>query len=446
MKKLLLCFSLIALTSTINAQWTSQATGFSAASRGLTEIKIVDANTVWGIAYDGSGLGLDIQEFTVTTNGGDSWNPGIIDVGNTTLQITNISPVSGTTAWVGAFDSTNGLGGVFKTSDGGTTWEQQNFSAYTTPGVSWFNVVHFFDANVGLTMGDPIGSGLGEFEIYKTTDGGANWTAISAAALPNPLSGEYGYNGGYVAAGGTFWFTTNKGRVYRTTDQGVTWTVAQAPITDFGGTAQNGRIYFSDANNGYLQKNVVAGAVTTRTYATTTNGGATWSTPVPFTGTRFILNYIPGTTTMVATSQAAPVGTSISTNNGATWTDIEPTGIEQRGASAFLNLTTGWCAGFSTDPLTDGVFKLTGTLETQNFENATKFKVYPNPASSIVTISAANVDSYKLSVTDITGKVVMTKSLNGIENTLDISSLSTGAYFFELSSDNIKDVVKILKN
>jgi hypothetical protein len=51
-----------------------------------------------------------------------------------------------------------------------------------------------------------------------------------------------------------------------------------------------------------------------------------------------------------------------------------------------------------------------------------------------------------LSVTDITGKVVMTKSLNGIENTLDISSLSTGAYFFELSSDNIKDVVKILKN
>jgi hypothetical protein len=40
----------------------------------------------------------------------------------------------------------------------------------------------------------------------------------------------------------------------------------------------------------------------------------------------------------------------------------------------------------------------------------------------------------------------MTKSLNVIENTLDISSLSAGAYFFELSSDNIKDVVKILKN
>jgi hypothetical protein len=144
MKKLLLCFSLIALTSTINAQWTSQATGFSAASRGLSEIKIVDANTVWGIAYDGSGLGLEIQEFTVTTNGGDSWNPGIIDVGNTALQITNISPVSGTTAWVGAFDGTDGLGGVFKTSNGGATWEPQNADGFTTVGESWFNVVHFF--------------------------------------------------------------------------------------------------------------------------------------------------------------------------------------------------------------------------------------------------------------------------------------------------------------
>ena len=184
------------------------------------------------------------------------------------------------------------------------------------------------------------------------------------------------------------------------------------------------------------------------TYYTTTNGGTSWGTGATFTGTRKILNYIPGTTYIVATSQAAPVGTSISTNNGATWTDLEVGGTTQRGASAFVSASVGWCAGFSdSDPLvTAGIYKLSGPLATAGFESTAKFKVYPNPATSIVTISTPDVDAAKLSVTDISGKVVMTKSLNGIENTVDISTLSSGAYFFEVSSNNKKEVVKILKN
>lgn len=437
MKKSLLFLSLFASFS-INAQWTSQATGFADASRGLSEIKIVDANTVWGVAYDGSGLGANVQEFTKTTNGGTSWTPGLIDVGNSDLRITNISPVSGDTAWVGVFDETNGLGGVYKTTDGGNTWEQQNATGYTTAGESWFNCVHFFDANIGLTMGDPAGNG--EFEVYRTTDGGTNWTRIAAAALPNPISGEYGYNGGYAFSGDSFWFTTNKGRLFRTTDKGVTWNAYQAPLTDFGSASQSGSVDFSSPNNGCLLKTVG----TTYTFYTTTNGAQTWSAGVTFAGTRRILTYIPGTNYIVGTSQAAPVGTSVSTDNGTTWTDVESGA--QRGAAAFLNATTGWSAGFSTDPLTDGVFKLTGTLGTSNPVAATKFKVYPNPATTTVNISAADVDSYNVSVTDLSGKVVMTKSFSGMENSLDISALSTGAYFFELSSDNKKEVVKILKN
>ncbi|UPT72010.1 MAG: T9SS type A sorting domain-containing protein [Flavobacterium sp. JAD_PAG50586_2] len=120
---------------------------------------------------------------------------------------------------------------------------------------------------------------------------------------------------------------------------------------------------------------------------------------------------------------------------------------EQRGVSAILNATTMWCAGFSDgDPVgTLGIFKLDGQLATPTVE-ATKFSVYPNPATSIITIATADVDGYKLSVTDLSGKTVMTKSLNGIENTVDVSSLATGAYFFELTSDSKREVVKILKN
>jgi len=438
MKKSLLFLSLIASLS-INAQWTSQATGFTDAARGLGEIRIVDANTVWAVAYDGSGLGADIQEFTRTTNGGASWTTGLFDVADPNLRITNVSPVNGDTAWVGAFDEAAGLGGVFKTTDGGVSWSQQNAGAYTTAGESWFNFVHFFDANVGITQGDPEGAG-GEFEIYKTTDGGDTWTRIPGPALPNPLSGEYGYNGGYAYSGDTLWFTTNKGRLYRTNDRGVTWNAYQAPLTDFGSAAQSGSVDFSSTTNGCLLKT----AGTVYTFYTTTNGGQTWTAGVPFAGTRRLLSYIPGTNIIVGTSAAAPVGTSVSVDNGTTWTEVEAD--DQRGVSAFLNETTGWCAGFSQDELTDGIFKLTGTLGNSDITAATKFKVYPNPATSTITIAAAEVDTYNLSVTDLSGKVVMTRTLNGMENTLDISTLATGAYFFELNADNKKEVVKILKN
>ena len=459
MKKLLLSFSLIALSSTINAQWTAQGTGFGVASRGLSEIRIVDASTVWALAYDGSAptppatTNPDPQQFTRTTDGGASWTSGDISLGNSALSINNISPVSATTAWISALVPTAGGGAVYKTSDSGVTWNIQNSTAYTSA-LSFLDGVYFWNANVGFSYGDPKTNSAVDFECYRTINGGANWTPLDAA-LPNITAGDFGYNGSrnIVVAGNTLWFTTAKGKIYRTTDQGVTWTKLNSPIPDFGAldtTTSFGDLYMSDNNNGIIVATLNATA-TTPTYNIykTTNGGTNWTTAVPYTGTRFILNYIPGTSTVVATSQAAPVGTSVSTDNGTTWTDLEPTGTTQRGASAFLNTTTGWCAGFSdADPLVAaGIFKLTGTLGTQSFENAAKFKVYPNPATSTVTIAAANVvDSYNLSVTDLTGKVIMTKSLNGIENTLDISALSTGAYFFELSSDNKKEVIKILKN
>lgn len=450
MKKLLL-LSLSLAAFTANAQWVAQATGFAAPSRGLSQINIIDANTVWALAYDGSGAEENVQEFTRTTNGGTTWTAGTINLGDPTLEINNISPVSATTAWVsaiiniGAPNPTDGVGSIFKTTDGGDTWIPQLTQGFQIAGSSFLNGVHFFNANVGIAYGDPVGSGSGEFEVWRTTDGGNTWTQVAASALPNPASGEYGYNNTPIAVGNSLWFTTNKGNLYRTTDAGVTWNKYLAPLTDFGAAlpANSGSVHFSTENNGYLLK--TSGTVTNPvyTYYTTTNGGQSWSTGTTFTGTRKILNYIPGTNTIVATSQADTVGTSISTDNGATWTDLEPGGITQRGASAFLNISTGWCSGFSGPNA--GIFKLSAPLSVDNHSSA-KFKVYPNPATSFVTISATDVDSYKLSVTDLSGKTVMTKSLNGMENNVDISALSTGTYFFDLSSDNKREVVKILKN
>ncbi len=442
MKKLLLLITFLFFGKSLQAQsWITQSTGFTAASRGLNDIKIVDANTVWALAYDGTTAATTVQEFTKTTNGGTTWTPGTINVGNTTNLITNISPISATTAWVGSVNSTAGLGGVFKTSDGGATWVAQNATAYTATG-AYFDSVHFFDANNGITIGDPVG---GEFEVYKTTDGGTTWTQVPAASLPNPLTNEASYTGGYAAVGPNLWFTTSSGRLYRTPDMGTTWTVSQAPLTDFGGAAQSGAIDFSTPTNGCLLK--TAGTVIS--FYTTTDGGTTWSAASTFSGGyNRLLSYIPGTNTIVATGQNATApsvaGSSYSTNNGTSFTSID-TGT-QRGFNVFLNPTTGWSAGFNTSSTAGGIFKFSGNLANETFSKENNFKLSPNPTNGDITINSFD-DSYSLQVINITGKVLLEKSFNGVENSISIASLSSGVYFFKLStSDLATKTIKIIKN
>ncbi|MGV9002524.1 T9SS type A sorting domain-containing protein [Flavobacterium sp.] len=447
MKKILLSLSLLLAGYASNAQsWTQQASGFSEVSRGISEFSVVNASTVWALAYDGTATGNpDPQQFTKTTNGGTTWTPGSIDLGDPALAINNIIALDADNAWVSALVPADGNGVVFRTYDGGLNWIQQNPLGFQSTGESFLNGVHFFDENNGITYGDPAN---GEFEIYTTTDGGDSWTLVPAANIPNPLSGEYGYNGGNMFMGNTCFLVTNKGRILKSLDKGLTWTAYQAPVTDFGSAAQSARLSFSTATNGNMLKTITVGAgvsaVSTYTYYTTTDGGTTWSAGTSFTGLYRVLTYVPGTNTIVATSavQASP-GSAYSNDNGATWTTIDSG--EQRGIAAFYDGSTGWCAGFSVDASTGGIFKFSGTLSNSSF-NATKFTVSPNPSSSKVTISSPEVDSYTLRVMDITGKVVINKQLNGLENAVDVSNFSNGLYFFQINSGNMTETIKIIKN
>ncbi len=451
MKKSLLLSAALMFSGIMTAQWTAQATGFADASRGINEIRIVDANTVWGLAYDGSGAAATVQEFTRTTDGGTTWTPGLIDVGDTTLEINNISPVNATTAWVSAILGANGGGVIFKTTDGGATWNQQNPNGYTSiAGGSFLNWVHFFDANNGLSTGDPINN---EFEVYKTTDGGDTWTLVPAGNLPNPSTGEWGYNGGNVAAGNSFWFVTNKGKIYRTTDMGATWTKLNGPtgLSDFGGTAINGRLSFSDNLNGCIVGTLDSSATTK--FWTTSNGGLTWSTGVTYTGGyNKLLAYVPGTNTIVACGQSATApavpGSAFSSDNGATWTQLD-TGA-QRGVVSFLDATTGWCGGFSTDATTDGIFKYTGPALGTTVFNTTKNQIVasPNPTNGMVKLVAATSTINDVAVFDLLGKQVLTVKYNALnEVNVDLSNLQTGAYLLKATNAaGSTDTIKIMKN
>lgn len=438
MKKILLFTSLLINGVLFSQTWVTQNTGFAVANRGISDISIVDANTVWALAYDGVTTTNNIQQFTKTSNGGITWTPGTINVGNTVLQITNISAVSATTAWAGAFNPTTGLGGVWKTIDGGTTWTQQNTAGYTTTGASWFNLVHFFDANNGVVVGDPAPNI--DFEIYYTTNGGTTWSSPVAITLPNALTDEFGYNNAFTVVGNTIWFVTDKGRIYKSTNMGVNWTVSQSPIADFGGTAMSGKLHFFDANNGFILS-----SATTNNFFTTTNGGTTWSTGTTFTGSHKLLSAIPNTTAIVGTSLATPTGSSYSLNGGTTWTNIDTaTTPPQRGTNKFLNGSTGWAGGFNTSATVGGIFKFSGTLATNNYEK-TKVAVSPNPTSGILTLTGLDIN--EVIIFDLLGKQVLTRKFNTLsEVSLDVSNLQAGAYLLKANSLNgNSSTVKVMK-
>ena len=389
MKKLLLFTALfISAVFVANAQWLEQATGFSTASRGLRNISIVDANTVWAIAYDGSSTGANVQEFTKTTDGGTTWTPGTIDVGNTGLGIAMINAVSATTAYVVAYVNAAGQEqGIFITTDGGATWTRQTTADYQSA-TSFTNVVYFWDANNGFCMGDPIDKDTStveklEYELYTTTDGGANWVAVDTADIPDPLNGEYGYTGQYTVNGDNIWYTTNKGRIYHSADKGYTWSVAQSPISDFGSNSSSGQIAFVNANYGLLVDN-------NNNYWKSDDAGATWTSFTP-NGPHYSTDIaaIPGSnSTFVSTGSTD--GASFSLYGGSVFEDFTGIDTYQMMTQSWLDESTGWVAGFNSSDTTGGIYKYNGTIPTP-FNNDLGVLNIMNPVTGVTQTNTENV-------------------------------------------------------
>src|SRR5207253_2157148 len=99
MRKLLLLFILCFSTLNIHAQWISQASGFPTPNRGIDQIFIVDQNIAWTSSYDGTpNVTPDtVQDFTMTTDGGNTWTAGIVSAAPSYYAWSCIAAISSTT-------------------------------------------------------------------------------------------------------------------------------------------------------------------------------------------------------------------------------------------------------------------------------------------------------------------------------------------------------------
>ncbi|MBE0639911.1 MAG: choice-of-anchor D domain-containing protein [Bacteroidales bacterium] len=346
----ILLLGVLITPAVIYGQWVIQDPGFPELYE-ISHIHTLNANDLWVGAKDVSGGGY-APMFARSEVGGVSWQTGYI-TGDQDLSPAMIFGIDALPYAYAVLYKTNPVSssqaGIYATFDGGNTWARQ-VGVFEHPD-AFPDIVHFWNSTEGVTIGDPVD---GFFDIYTTSNSGADWIKVPSVNIPIPLAGENAIVRTYDAVGDRIWFSTTKGRVFRSDDRGLNWSAFTSPFSSYT------RVVFRDSDSGYLQD---VGSWETTQLAESNDGGATWQI-VEFEGDllNWDLKYIPGTPATVLSSGAyLRNGLTVSFNGGQSWNRM----ID--GYKVFVmdwyDWQTGW-AGGQIDLQPEGfrpmLFKYTG--------------------------------------------------------------------------------------
>ena len=395
-------------------EWIAQASGFGTASRGIRFLDAVDNLTAWAIAYDGSGSNSATTDITMTTNGGDLWNPSLV-LATSGYGLGNICGLSGTVAYAALFNQDgvqDSVCGAYKTTNGGLTWTQ--LGNYL---ISFCNNVIFWDENDGVVLGDTMD---GYFEDYYTSDGGVTWIRVPQTNYSGvaAVSGEGGWTGVVDVVGDTVIFGTNKGNVFISHDRGHTYFASYSGATTGGLNAGVNEIAFKNGTHGLAAHD---NGVTYDLFETL-NGGVSWA-PVAYSGTCYSsgLAYLPGTANKYVSTGAATgsAGAAYSLDGGHSWTNYGPMATIQMLATDFVDGEIGWAGGFNTDDVTGGMFK---HLPSTNPEPAFSISVVGGKGFTVTinNIGEAEATGVTCNITIEGGLFIKPKAFSGSEPTLGI--------------------------
>jgi photosystem II stability/assembly factor-like uncharacterized protein len=419
-----------------------QAIGLPNSVNPTVIFSAVDENVCWGIQYE-----YNNPSIIRTTDGGLHWNLSGIQ-GAIGLQASSIAALDANIARVAMYDP-SGLssGGVFKTTNAGIEWTRDTTIFLGSGGHP--NDIHFFDANNGVVIGNPRG---GNWEIYTTANGGTDWIQVPFSNIPPPAVNEFTGAGLFASAGNNIWFGTFAGgnSVYRSTDRGMTWSVTR----NVPGKAAF-CIAFKDSLNG-LSSNCFGGLG--NRINKTTDGGVTWTAlqNVPTTPSTYFISYVKGTqgsyvitsTSNIGFPEQTIPGSAYSTDDGSSWTLIDNLPHHK---AEFISDQAGWSGGVN-----DSVYKWIG-LPTDVKENPVTvnnfslFQNYPNPfnPSTVIKYSIPTSEFVTLKVYDVLGNEVATlvdeqKSAGTYQVSFNASGLSSGVYFYTLTSGNFMATKKLI--
>lgn len=179
---------------------------------------------------------------------------------------------------------------MFRTADGGASWREVYRNE--APEI-FFDALRFADESRGYALGDPIS---GRFVLLETVDGGERWTELPG---PQARPGEGAFaasNSALAVRGDRLWFVTGglAARVFRSTDRGRTWEVVDVPAPS--GAPSRG--VFSLAFVSELRGALVGGDYQAPdepgAFATTEDGGISWTAGDPPAGYRSSVVFLGG--------------------------------------------------------------------------------------------------------------------------------------------------------
>ena len=283
----------------------------------LQAIHAVNDSVVWASGHRGTVLR--------TRDGGITWERLAAPAGDT-LEFRDVHALSANEAWI--LSSGNGpKSRIYHTTDGGRRWSRQFLNADSA---AFFDCLSMRASSAGAVFGVAFGdASQGRSNILHTRDGGAHWTPAEGAPAPRPSEGGFAASGQCVVHGDaqTVFIATGapEARLFRSTDGGARWQALTTPFVR-GTVAGMTGLSFDGPRRGIA----VAGDIdrlrtdtSSAVVGITEDGGTTWTLrarpPLP--------GALSGVTWVPAVSRGAIVasgygGAFYSLDGALTWTTL----------------------------------------------------------------------------------------------------------------------------
>ena len=199
-------------------------------------------------------------------------------------------------------------GGIFRTANGGSSWSSATNGLSMSENVSW----------VAPIIAHPTVSGTfftARQKVYRSTDNGANWTAISANVNGSSAVREMAIS----KSNPSIMFASSSSSIFRSTDAGVTWVNVTSGLPSR--TITSVSVYPTDANQVFL---TFSGFGTNKVYKSA-NGGNTWTSisgNLPDTPVNDVFIYPENTGNPNTFFVATDIGIFVTENDGVNWFEI----------------------------------------------------------------------------------------------------------------------------